>query len=417
MKTLGKYSMGIGDRFGHQGEAQLRAIIQAGRKGIEITPVWNKSDREHMLTGTHPSDARYEADDATRNAGFNKPYHVDADHIKLDTVDRFITSSDFFTIDIAEYLGRKASDHEIESFMDRNGKYIGKLPIPGLKRPLVITKEVLSQIAGRYLYAASMAGEIYRKIEKVKGEGNFITEISMDEVDQPQSPVELFFMLEMISDEKIPIQTVAPKFPGRMNKGIDYIGDPSKFSNDFETILMVIEKAIMQFPLPGNLKISLHSGSDKFSIYPHIGRLIKKYDKGIHVKTAGTTWLEEVIGLALSDGEALQFVKEIYFGALENIDELCAPYARVIDIDRPSLPPRSEVSEWSNLRFAGSLKHIPRNRDYNPGMRQLLHVAYKLAAARKDEYFRLLDKNKETVGKCVCENIYERHICRLFDIR
>ncbi len=163
--------MGIGDRFGHQGEAQLRAIIQAGRKGIEITPVWNKSDREHMLTGTHPSDARYEADDATRNAGFNKPYHVDADHIKLDTVDRFITSSDFFTIDIAEYLGRRASDHEIESFMDRNGKYIGKLPIPGLKRPLVITKEVLSQIADRYLYAASMAGEIYRKIEKVKGEG------------------------------------------------------------------------------------------------------------------------------------------------------------------------------------------------------------------------------------------------------
>jgi hypothetical protein len=95
MKTLGKYSIGMGDRFGHQGSAQLKAIILAGDKGVDITPVWNKSNREHVTIGTEPGDVRIEADNVTKKAGFGKLYFVDADHINLDTVDRFIASSDF----------------------------------------------------------------------------------------------------------------------------------------------------------------------------------------------------------------------------------------------------------------------------------------------------------------------------------
>ena len=71
--TLGKYSIGMGDRFGHQGSAQLKAIIDAAAKGIEITPVWNKSNREHSIIGTSPADVRTEADAVTKNAGFKKP--------------------------------------------------------------------------------------------------------------------------------------------------------------------------------------------------------------------------------------------------------------------------------------------------------------------------------------------------------
>jgi hypothetical protein len=96
---------------------------------------------------------------------------------------------------------------------------------------------------------------------------------------------------------------------------------------------MVIDMAVKEFGLPAGLKMSVHSGSDKFAIYPHIGSIIKKHNKGLHLKTAGTTWLEEVIGLAESGGEALTFVKEVYSKALEKTEELCAPYADVIDID------------------------------------------------------------------------------------
>jgi len=417
MKTLGKYSIGLGDRFGHQGAAQLKAIIEAGRHGIEITPVWNKSNREHVIIGTEPTDVRKEADSVTTKLSFKKPFFVDADHINFDNVDRFIGASDFYTIDVASYIGKRAKEQEIEEFISGVEKYMGELKIPGSKLTFKITREQVSIIAAKYLFAAIKAWEIFRKIEKEKGTGNFVTEVSMDEVPDPQTPVELFFILKMLALENIPVQTIAPKFSGRFNKGVDYVGDPKKFADEFEADLMVIDFAIKEFGLPENLKISVHSGSDKFAIYPYIGRILKKHNKGIHLKTAGTTWLEEVIGLALSGGEALEFVKDIYAKSLEKIDELCAPYADVIDIDRKKLPLKEEVQKWDNVRFADSLRHDQKNKSYNPNMRQLIHVAYKMAALKMDDYFRLLEKHESTVSQCVYENIYNRHICRLFDIR
>jgi hypothetical protein len=416
MKKLGKYSFGLGDRFGHQGGAQLKAIIAASQKGVEITPVWNKSNREHTTIGTQPGDVRNEADAVTAKVGFNKPYFVDADHINIDTVDRFTESSDFFTIDVASYIGKKAGEQEIAEFIDSVGKYSGDLRIPGSEITHKITKPQVTLIAEKYLFAAIKAFEIYRKIEKAKGTGNFVTEVSMDEVPDPQTPVELFFILKMLASENIPLQTIAPKFSGRFNKGVDYVGDPEKFADEFESDLLVIDFAVKEFGLPENLKMSVHSGSDKFAIYPHIGSLIKKHGKGIHLKTAGTTWLEEVIGLSESGGDALEFVKEIYVKSLEKTEELCAPYADVIDINISSLPSKDEVLKWNNIKFADSLRHIPGNKNYNPNMRQLIHVAYKLAALKMDEYFKLLEANEEIVSKCVYENIYNRHICRLFSI-
>jgi hypothetical protein len=162
--------------------------------------------------------------------------------------------------------------------------------------------------------------------------------------------------------------------------------------------------------------MSIHSGSDKFAIYPHIGSLIKKYDKGIHVKTAGTTWLEEVNGLALAGGESLDFVKDLYFKSLDNIEDLCAPYADVIDINVSSLPSKQDVAKWNGKKFSEYIMHNKENKLYNPDMRQLLHVAYKIAAHEIDEYFRLIEANEQIISECVYENIYKRHICRLFDI-
>jgi len=416
MKKLGKYSIGLGDRFGHQGQAQLKAIIEAGKKSIDITPVWNKSNREHMIIGTQPSDVRKEADSVTRAAGFKMPYFVDADHINLETVDKFLSSSDFFTIDVASYIGKRADDSEISSFIDTAGKYTGRLEVPGIKKAIRCSEKQLAGIAEKYLFAAKKAGEIYRKIEKSKGAGNFVTEVSMDEVAQPQTPVELFFILDMLGKEGVPLQTIAPKFSGRFNKGVDYAGDPLKFASEFEEDLMIVALAVREFGLPDNLKISVHSGSDKFAIYPHIASLLTKHNKGVHLKTAGTTWLEEVIGLAEAGGEGLDFAREVYIKSLEKIDELCAPYSDVIDIDANALPSAGEVSVWNGRKFASSLRHDQGNPDYNPNMRQLIHVAYKLAAQKMDIYFRLLEEHQEVVSECVFDNIYNRHIRRLFEI-
>lgn len=414
MKKLGKFSMGMGDRFGHQGYAQLKAIIEAGKKGAGITPVWNKSNREHMIIGTQPQDVRKEADAVTKASGFTEPYFVDADHINLDTVDKFISSSDFFTIDVASYIGKRADDSKIVEFIEKAKKYTGRIEVPGIKKPVKCTVDQLTGIAENYLYAAQKAGEIYRKIEKAKGAGNFITEVSMDEVAKPQSTVDLFFILLMLGDEKVPVQTIAPKFSGRFNKGVDYVGDIDKFVIEFEEDLLVIDHAVKIFGLPSELKISIHSGSDKFALYPHIGSILKKHDKGVHLKTAGTTWLEEIIGLAEAGGEALEFAKSIYIQALEKTEELCAPYADVIDINASLLPSAEEVRSWNSRKFASSLRHDQSNRDYNPNMRQLVHVAYKLAAHEMDNFYRLLDEHKEIVSQCVFENMYERHITRLF---
>ena len=144
--------------------------------------------------------------------------------------------------------------------------------------------------------------------------------------------------------------------------------------------------------------------------------LIQKYDKGIHVKTAGTTWLEEVIGLAMAGGEALQMARTIYSLAHKRQEELCGPYATVIDIDPAALPSPDDVNQWEGEKFANTLRHIPGHPDYHAGFRQLIHVGYKVAAEMGNDFLSMLRQNSHIVGEQVVTNIYDRHIRRLFGI-
>jgi hypothetical protein len=413
---LGKYSIGIGDRFSHQGVAQLRAIMKANQAGIDVSPVWNKSNREHIYVHSHPADVRQEANAAVAQLGYTGKYFVDADHINLKTVAPFVETADFFTLDVASFIGKESPYEDVHNFVDSCGKYLGDLVIPGIDHPFHVTSELLEKIAGKFLAATNHASEIYNYLYANKGEGSFVTEVSMDEVESPQTPVDLFFILKMLADKGVPAQTIAPKFTGRFNKGVDYTGDVAQFAKEFEEDVLVIDFAVKEFGLPEDLKLSVHSGSDKFSIYPVMAEVIKKFDKGIHVKTAGTTWLEEVIGLALAGGKALDAAKFIYSEALGRKDELCAPYADVIDIDAEKLPASAEVAGWSSEKFANTLRHIPGHPDYNPNFRQLIHVGYKVAAEMGKTYTDLLKKHADVVGSCVEENIYERHLKRLFNL-
>ena len=376
---ISKYSFGVGDRFAHEGINQLKALVAAEKKfGVHFTPVWNKSNREHTIIGTEPASVRAEADAAVKALGYGDAYFCDADHINITNVDKFIDSCDFFTLDVADYIGKEGS------------------------------------LADRYDGAVRKAGELWRHIAGRKGAENFVTEVSMDEVERAQTPDEVRYILRKIAEEKIPVQTFAPKFTGRFNKGVDYVGDLAQFEREFEEDLLAIKWAVAELGLPDNLKLSIHSGSDKFSIYPIMGRLVRKHDMGLHVKTAGTTWLEEIIGLALADPEALRLAKRIYREALTRMDELTVPYATVIDVDKAKLPDPSVVDGWDAQTFAKTLRHDEAEPLYNPSFRQLVHVSFKVAAELKDEFIPALERSADVIGREIEANICDRHVRLLF---
>jgi hypothetical protein len=411
---LPKFSFGMGDRFAHQGRAQMAAVVKARELGVEVAPVWNKSNREHLIVGSHPVSVRNEADAAVRALNWSGPYFVDADHIGMKTVDNFLDSSDFFTIDVADFIGQPAAEADIAAFVAAQSRFHGSINIPGIEAPLLASPRQLATIGKKYLAAVQEAGRIYRHIAAAKGAGKFVAEVSMDETDQPQTPVDLLFILAALSAEKVPLQTIAPKFTGRFNKGVDYVGDVGQFEREFADDIAVIAFSVGEFGLPDDLKLSVHSGSDKFSIYAPIRRTLRRTGAGLHLKTAGTTWLEELIGLAAAGGDGLALAKEVYREALGHIDALCGPYAAVIDIDRGKLPSIASVADWTGEQFVSALRHDPRSPGYNQHLRQLLHVGYKVAAQTGTRYTDALEKHEAIIAENVTGNLFDRHLKPLF---
>jgi hypothetical protein len=412
--NLEKFSFGVGDRFAHQAEAQLRACMMSAEAGAPVIPVWNKSNREHLTIGSEPARTRQAADAAVKKLGWTRPYHLDADHIRLETVDRFLPHCDFYTIDVADSIGKAIAGDAVRGFVRKHPELVGAISVPGIAQPFHTTIADVERITSKYLLATQDAGKIYRHIASRKGAASFITEVSMDETDSPQTPPELLIILAALADEQIPVQTIAPKFTGRFNKGVDYVGDIAQFEREFNDDLAVIQYAIEHYGLPPTLKLSVHSGSDKFSIYAPIRRALTRFGAGLHIKTAGTTWLEEVIGLAEAGGDGLALAREIYADALDHVEELCAPYATVIDIDRSRLPSTGVVQGWTSAQYVSALRHDPKNAEFNPHFRQLLHVGYKIAAKKGDRYIDALKANQQVVARNVTANLYDRHLKPLF---
>ncbi len=414
MLKLDKYSFGIGDRFGRQAPFQLRSFQQLQSHGISVTPVWNKSNREHSLIGSEPPQVLQSARDAVLEAGWSGKWHIDADHIRQTTVDRFLEVSDFFTIDVAESIGKPAGIESIDSFVRRHTEFENGIDVPGISVPIQISPEGVRAIAREYLSAVQEAGRTFRYIAERKELGSFIVEVSMDETEEPQTPAQLLVILAALADEGVPVQTIAPKFSGRFNKGIDFVGNLDQFDTEFRDDLAVIAFAVEQFGLPDNLKLSVHSGSDKFSLYPIIREGLRDSGKGIHLKTAGTTWLEELIGLCEAGDDGADFVKAIYRDAFSHRDDLCLPYANVLDIDIARLPTPNDFEGWPSHRLARIIRHDPVCEEYNPHVRQLLHVAFKLAAKRADRFAQLSTAHREIIGSQVTTNLFDRHLKPLF---
>ena len=409
MKTIERYSIGAGDRFGRQGAAQIAAVRKAREKGVDVAIAWNKSNREHILIGTDPAGQYAAAERAVKETKWDGPWYVDADHIGLATVDRFAPHCDFFTLDVADYIGKNAAPEAIDAFAAKHANLPAASGIPAH-----LDAAAIRAAAGRYLYAVDEAARIYRRIRELRNGDDFVTEVSMDETAFPQSPAELIVILAALADAGVPVQTLAPKFSGRFNKGVDYAGDIAAFLAEFEADVRVAGWSAGAFGLPKNLKLSIHTGSDKFSLYKGMGEIIRKEGAGLHLKTAGTTWLEEIVGLADSGGDGLAMAKEIYRAAYDRFDEVVAPYAEVIDIDRERLPSPDEVDRWDGPALVAALRHVQTDRRYNPGMRQLVHVAFRVAAAMGKRYYEALDRYEAAVSRNVTANLWERHIVPLF---
>ena len=228
MKKLPRFSFGVGDRFAHEAEAQLAAFEQLAADGVLVAPVWNKSNREHSFIGSKPPSVREAAARAVTAQGWQHPWFVDADHINLETVEPFLDSSDFFTIDVADSIGKPAGDKDVHNFVKRHPELAKPLSLPGITKVIRLSEDSLAKIAGNYLLACQKAGKIYRHIQSHRGD-DIVVEVSMDETDDPQTPPQLLVILALLAEEKIPLQTIAPKFTGRFNKGVDYVGDLTQF--------------------------------------------------------------------------------------------------------------------------------------------------------------------------------------------
>lgn len=416
IRALGRFSIGIGDRFGCEGVAQLAALAVARQEGIVVTPVWNKSNREHNLIGTCPADARAAADAAVLAAGWTDPYWMDADHISLGNVERFLDACDFFTLDVAEQIGQACEPAAMEALARRVEQLFGPTAeLPGRGgETLALESASVRSAAGKYGAAVAAAGRIFRRIQAHRGQRGFRVEVSLDKTDIPQSPQDLLVILTGLAMERVPADTLAPRFSGRFNKGVDYVGDPRQFAREFELDIAVLALARQKLGFGDGLKLSVHSGSDKFAIYGPIREILARTGAGLHLKTAGTTWLEEIVGLALVGGNGLAFVKDLWRQAVARREELSKPYATVLDIDPSCLPAPEEVATWEGPRFAAALRHDPRCPHYNPHFRQLLHVAFRIAAEAGDAFRERLREHRGAIAKEVTANLLERHIRNVF---
>ncbi len=157
---LAKYSIGTGDRFAHQAKAQLQACLRALDQGVEIVQVWNKSNREHTIIGSEPGSARQAADAAVKQLGWKLPYFVDADHIGVQTVDRFLAACDFYTIDVADFIGQAAPQEQIDTFVRAHKDLVGRVQPPGVDDAITLTEQDVRQTASKFLAAVKIAGEV-----------------------------------------------------------------------------------------------------------------------------------------------------------------------------------------------------------------------------------------------------------------
>jgi len=312
-------SAGFGDRLGLATPGHARAACEAG-----IAPIFaQQSVRENARTGRTPQQVLDDAMWGLFQEGWREPWGADADHLKTSAdVDDFVAAGyTLVTIDPGDHVdnaAHTASAAEVETraqalpwdtledtAQDLERRYLGRSFDLG-DIALTYDREALWRAAAKYGRAVAHTVRMHRHLAGRMGENDFELEVSVDETETPTSPAEHLFIASELRRLGVRWVSLAPRFVGRFEKGVDYIGDQETFSAEFARHAAVARAL-------GPYKLSLHSGSDKFSIYPIVARLAEGL---VHLKTAGTSYLEALRAVAQMDAalfrEILAFARERY---------------------------------------------------------------------------------------------------------
>jgi len=359
-----KPTFGCGDRLGLATPGHIRA---ARACGVTVL-LAQQSIREMTRTQRTPQQVMDDAMWGVFQEGFKEGFGSDADHLKTfqDIDSTAAVGFTMFTIDPSEYVDR-AADSASEPQLDEKLQKINSKALPVLVPELMslysfktfdipalgkITPKPpdVKRAIVKYGRAIAHTERMAKHIAKVMAGRPYDLEMSVDETDNPTTPIEHLFVGQELKKRKIAVHSLALRFIGEFQKGIDYMGDLKEFEKSFGE-----QFAIAKFC--GPYKMSIHSGSDKFSIFPIIGRVAGTL---VHEKTAGTSYLEALRAVARSDPALF---REVCVFALERFPEDRATYHVTEKLDR--LPPLAGLAD-------GDLEKLFDN-DHG---RQLLHVTF-----------------------------------------
>jgi hypothetical protein len=283
-------SFGFGDRLGLATPGHIAAV-----RGTKFAPIFaQQSVRENARTGRTPQQVMDDAKRGVDAAHWDSLWGADADHLKtLEDIPPFVEAGyTFFTVDPGEYVDNAADIDSLEMLRQKaagfNWDQLSALYLNQNDDQAwgSFETESLMRATVKYGKAIQHAAEMFNRLAQMKDGFDF--EVSVDETDSPTTPLEHFFIVSELTRLGVRFTSLAPRFIGRFEKGVDYLGDLNALDAELEKHAAVTAHF-------GNYKLSLHSGSDKFSVYP----LIAKYwGERIHVKTAGTSYLEALRVLA-----------------------------------------------------------------------------------------------------------------------
>jgi hypothetical protein len=348
-------SFGVGDRLGTAGPGHIKVFER-----YDAYPVFaQQSIRELNLTGRTYEDVLDSVSFAVFREGFKKAWGADGDHLKTVKDVEYALSLGFtmITLDCSDHIKNNVTEQNAPPLpASLKDKYLGRQFDVGEGQVLSFTEGELRQITGIYGGAINFAVDMYNRFLK-GGKYGADFEMSIDETSTPTTPLQHYFVARELTDAGVAFATLAPRFCGEFQKGIDYIGDLSQFDREIK-----VHAAISRH---FGYKLSIHSGSDKFSVFPSIGRECRGV---FHVKTAGTNWLEAMLVVARSDPP---LYREIHRYAIEAFEEARAYYHVTTDLSK--IPPLDGIAD-------ADLPKLFENND----ARQLIHITYGLILNKKE---------------------------------
>lgn len=393
-----KRSFGLGDRLGIAGSGHLQIIEK-----YDAYPILaQQSIRELNLTNRSYKDVLDAASFAVFKEGFKRGFGADGDHLKTFADIEYALSLGFtmITLDCSDHIRNDIESMNIDEINELvclsdeyRDIYLNK-SFEIEENSLVFTETELKRCILTYGKAIAFAVKVYDKYFR-DNESRVNFEVSIDETATPTSPTQHFFVANELKRFNVITDTIAPRFCGEFQKGIDYIGDIKQFESE-----MKIHAAIARH---FGYKLSIHSGSDKFSIFEIVG----KYTKGnFHVKTAGTNWLEAMKVVSICDPE---LYREIHKYALSRFEDAKAFYHVTTNINK--IPNLDNLEDFE-------LKELFTNDD----SRQLIHITYGFILSEKNEdgnyrfkdrLFKLWKDQKARYAKELYQHI-GKHLCLLY---